>query len=111
MPGEVAIGLECTSFHVPLDAHPIIQGLQWKVNVFRRLQLDHRQTPAMVESQKIEHSPVGGSECGDLAVHRHWKQAGVDSLDVTPHLGFEPRLGISPIQGMAMVGCVGRTKL
>ena len=108
--GEIAVGLELAAFHVPLDAHPIIQRLQRKMNVFGSFQLDHRQPPAMIDGQQIQHAPVGGGERGNLAIDGRRQQAGVDLLNVAPYLRFEPGFGVLAIERISAVGCIGRSQ-
>jgi hypothetical protein len=50
-PWEIPVSVELATFHVPLDADPVVQRLQRQMNVFRSFQFNHREPPAMIDGQ------------------------------------------------------------
>ena len=61
---------DLAAIQMPFDPHPIIQGLQRKVDVLVHLELDHRQPAVPVNGQQIDDSTVAARELRYLTVDR-----------------------------------------
>jgi hypothetical protein len=54
---------------VPLDTCPVIQALQWQMNIFIRLQFNDSQAPFPRHRQNVNHGTVCGGKSRQLRTH------------------------------------------
>src|SRR5689334_985950 len=97
-PRKVAALRELAALKVPFDPHPIIETLKRKLNVLACLDLDDRQTPGVVDGQKIDNSARSCGELRGLAVNWGSAQAGIQDVRRAPDLRFQPGFGVTQVQ-------------
>ena len=102
--GEIATGGEFAAVEVPLDADPIIQGLQGKVEVGGGFQFNDRQAAGAVDGEEVEDTAVTAGEGRDLALDRVGEQRGVQGFEVRARLRFEPGFGVLAEERVIAVG-------
>jgi hypothetical protein len=92
--GEIAMVLKLAAVQMPLDAEPIIQGLQGQMEVFGGFELDDGEASVPIGRDQIEDAAITGREGRHLPIDRLRKQSGVDDLDILAHLGFQQGLRV-----------------
>ena len=101
--GEIAVLVELGAVDVPLDAHPVVEGLERKVDVLGGFQFEHRQAAGSVGCEEIKHAAIHRGEGRDLAVEGRGKELCVEFLDLRADLRFEPGFGIREVEWVQVV--------
>lgn len=79
---------------MPLNARPIIETLQRKVNIFISLEFNDREPSVAGQGEDIEHGAIGSGKCRDLRVMMARVKALVECSDITKNQRLEPALGM-----------------
>ena len=92
---EITPSSEFATIEVPFDPHPIIQRLEWQMDVLAGFYLDDHQPAVSIHGQQIDHAPFTRRKLRYLTVDWCWVNGSVQLLQGRPYLGFEPGFGIS----------------
>src|SRR3954469_20690418 len=71
-PGEVAELLEFAALLMPPNPCPVINCLQWQMDVFIRLQLNQSQSPLARHGEYVDHGAISRRERGYLRIRPTW---------------------------------------
>src|ERR1700758_4938476 len=104
--GEISKAGKFSATVVPLDSRPVIQALQREVDILVGLQLHNREPAVMRGGQHVEHSAVGGGECGNLRIERARVQSLIDHADIADHQRLQPAFGTQAKEKI-LAGAVG----
>src|SRR4029077_21179450 len=75
---------------MPLHARPVIQALQWQMDVFVRFQFHNDQAPFAGRGQHIEHGAIRGREGGYLGIETAVVEFLVHSSDIAYYERLQP---------------------
>ena len=84
-------------------AHPIIERLQSKMEIFIGLDFHDHQTAIPAHSQQVEYGAIGRGKCGHLGVHRLRLDHGVNRIGRSSQHGFQPAFRLLAIERVAFI--------
>ncbi len=75
---EIAGSCEIARGGVLGDAHPVIERLQWKLDVGRSFEFENCQAAGVRDSEEVGNAAITGCEGRDLTVDGRWAKLGID---------------------------------
>jgi len=108
---KITTSVALRAIDMPLDAHPVVEGLRRQMDVLRSFQFDHRKAAGAVDREQVKHPAIDGGKRWDVAVDGLGQELGVDFLDLRADLGFEPSFRVGEIKGGPTVGCLCGVKI
>lgn len=99
-PGKITSGSEFAADMMPLNACPVVEALQGKVDVFVGLEFKHGETAFTGDGKNIQHGAIGSRECRDLRIMVRGIEALIDGGEIAQNQRLEPALRLQPPQGL-----------
>src|SRR5215471_7150147 len=100
---EVTVLLKFAPLMMPLHARPIIEALQWKMNVFVGFELQNRQPRLASAGQDVDHGPIRGGKCRNLRVRVRGVEPGINRCNALENQRLQPALGIHSPQRIVTI--------
>ena len=76
--GKVSEFLKFVSCLMPLHSCPVIQALQWQMDILLRFQLNHGKLACASYAEYVNHRPIGGGKRRNLRIHLRGIEIAID---------------------------------
>src|SRR6266404_6156312 len=100
---KISVLLKLASLMMPQNARPIVQSLQWEMDIFVCFQLQNGKASSASAGEDINHRSVAGGKRRDLRVDVRWIQPRVDRSYSFEDQRLQPALRIHAPQRVAAV--------
>src|SRR5258708_9762055 len=95
---EISETREFAAPMVPLDARPVVQPLEWEMNILVSFQFHNSQPPCLRGREHVDPRPVCGGKRWNLRIPARRLQSPIDQTHVAHHQRLQPTLGAHPPQ-------------
>src|SRR5258708_24162272 len=95
---EISEAREFAARMVPLDARPVVQPLEWEMNILVSFQFHDSQPPCLCGHEHVDHGPVCCGKRRHLGIPARRLQSPLDHTHVAHHQRLQPTLGAHPPQ-------------